>query len=142
MACKARRWPCFRVTISFTTNASFNGKKQRARSAGNHRPSQVCKKMENAFANDVLDFFRSQDSSVRLGILEFYLIGPPVESTYLLWNAEEDTRLSLRARQAAVVLDMFFWSKKNAYVSFELAHRQTAKLFKRLYLNKACPART
>ena len=40
--------------------------------------------MENAFANDVLAFFRSQDSHVRLGILEFYLIGPPVEDVLAL----------------------------------------------------------
>ena len=96
--------------------------------------------MENAFTKEVLRFFHAQEKSVRLGILEFYVIGPPVESMYLFWNAEDDERLSMRARKAAVLLETFFHSKRNAYVSFELAHRQTAKLFKRLYLNKECPA--
>ena len=89
--------------------------------------------MENQFAETVLEFFHKQEKSVRLGILEYYSYSPP-DGMYLFWSAHRDKRLSKNAQKASILLDEFFLTKKNNYVSFELAHRQTAKLFKRLYL--------
>ena len=94
--------------------------------------------MENQFAETVLEFFHKQEKTVRLGILEYYAFDPP-EGMYLFWSASKDERLSENAQKASVILDNFFCSKKNNYVSFELAHRQTAKIFKRLYLDRVTP---
>ena len=91
--------------------------------------------MENQFAETVLEFFHTQEKSVRLGMLEYYCYSPP-DGMYLFWSAHKDERLSTNAQKASIILDEFFLTKKNNYVSFELAHRQTAKLFKRLYLEK------
>jgi len=91
--------------------------------------------MENQFAETVHEFFMKQDKSTRLGILEYYCHEPP-NQMYLMWAASLDPRLSRNAQQASVVLDNFFLTNKNNYISFELAHRQAAKLFKRLYLNR------
>ena len=90
--------------------------------------------MENQFADTVHDFFVLQNVPTRAGILEYYTHNPP-EGMFLFWSAREDPRLSEKAKQASVVLDEFFLRNKNNFVSFELAHRQTAKLFKRNYLN-------
>ena len=95
--------------------------------------------MENQFAVQVHEFFVSQNEATRLGILEFYTHGPP-NNMYLLWAASHDNRLSERAKQASVLLDSFFLSNKNNYISFELAHRQAEKLFKRKYLDRHVPA--
>ena len=91
--------------------------------------------MENQFAVTVHEFFMSQDESTRLGILEYYSHEPP-NKMYLFWTASHDERLSLNARKASIVLDTFFLSNRNNFISFELAHRQAAKLFKRNYLDK------
>ena len=91
--------------------------------------------MENQFATKVHDFFMSQNERTRLGMLEYYNVGPP-HNLYLFWAASHDERLSERAQRASVLLDEFFLSNKNNYISFELAHRQAEKLFKRLYLRK------
>ncbi len=91
--------------------------------------------MENQFAETVLEFFYKQEKSVRLGILQYYAFEPP-NGMYLFWSAHKDERLSKNAQKASIILDEFFLTKKNNYVSFELAHRQTSKLFKRLYLEK------
>ena len=91
--------------------------------------------MENQFATKVHDFFMSQNERTRLGILEYYNEGPP-NNLYLFWAASQDERLSERAQRASVLLDEFFLSNKNNYISFELAHRQAEKLFKRRYLQR------
>lgn len=91
--------------------------------------------MENQFAVTVHEFFMSQNETTRLGILEYYTHDPP-NKMYLLWAASHDKRLSSRAQQASILLDNFFLSNKNNFISFELAHRQAAKLFKRKYLDK------
>lgn len=91
--------------------------------------------MENQFAETVHEFFMKQDKSTRLGILEYYCHDPP-NQMYLLWAASHDPQLSPNAQRASVLLDNFFLSNKNNYISFELAHRQAAKLFKRRYLNR------
>lgn len=91
--------------------------------------------MENQFAESLHEFFLEQNKDTRLGILEYYSHTPP-ENMYLFWNARFDERLSKNAKSASQVLDLFFLSKKNTYISFELAHRQAQKLFKRLYLDK------
>ena len=86
--------------------------------------------MENQFAVTVHEFFMAQDEQTRLGILEYYTHDPP-NQMYLLWAASHDERLSTNARKASVILDTFFLSNRNNFISFELAHRQAAKLFKR-----------
>ena len=91
--------------------------------------------MENQFAVTVHEFFMAQDEQTRLGILEYYTHDPP-NQMYLLWAASHDERLSTNARKASVILDTFFLSNKNNFISFELAHRQAAKLFKRKYLDR------
>lgn len=92
--------------------------------------------MENQFANQLLnEFFMKQDSATRLGILEYYCHEPP-EGMFLFWAASHDERLSEKAQRASILLDEYFLTNKNNYVSFELAHRQAAKLFKRLYLDR------
>ena len=95
--------------------------------------------MENQFADRVHEFFVSHDARIRLGILEYYAHDPP-EGMYLFWAATHDSRLSENAKRASVLLDEFFLSNRNNFISFELAHRQTAKLFKRNYLNINVPA--
>ena len=94
--------------------------------------------MENQFAIQVHEFFMAQDEQTRLGILEYYTHGPP-NKMYLLWAASHDERLSQNARKASVILDTFFLSNRNNFISFELAHRQAAKLFKRNYLDRNVP---
>ena len=91
--------------------------------------------MENQFAEHVHAFFMEQDASMRLGILEYYAHDPP-DGMYLFWAASHDERLSKKGRKASVLLDTFFLTTQNNYVSFELAHRQASKLFKRNYLNR------
>lgn len=91
--------------------------------------------MENQFAETIHDFFKKQDKNTRLGILEYYSHDPP-NQMYLLWAASHDPQLSENAQRASVLLDHFFLTNKNNYISFELAHRQAAKLFKRLYLKR------
>lgn len=95
--------------------------------------------MENQFAVKVHDFFMSQNETTRLGILEYYAHQPP-SNMYLFWAASHDERLSERARKASLLLDEFFLSKRNDYISFELAHRQASKLFRRKYLDRHVPA--
>ena len=94
--------------------------------------------MENQFAITVHDFFIAQDEQTRLGIMEYYTHDPP-NKMFLLWAASHDERLSQNARKASVILDTFFLGNKNNFISFELAHRQAAKLFKRNYLHKDVP---
>ena len=91
--------------------------------------------MENQFVEEVEEFFQQQTDSVRLGILQYYVYEPP-DGMYLFWNAKTDDRLSDTAKKAALELDAFFLSRRNSYVSFELAHRQVSKHFKRKYLNR------
>lgn len=91
--------------------------------------------MENQFADRVHEFFLSHDAPTRLGILEYYAHDPP-DGMYLFWAASHDPRLSEKAKRASVLLDYFFLNNQNNFVSFELAHRQSAKLFKRNYLNR------
>ena len=90
--------------------------------------------MENSFAVKVHNFFLSQNEKTRSGILEYYSLDPP-DGMYLFWNVSQDDRLQDIGKEASIILDNFFLSEKNNYVSFELAHRQAAKLFKRYYQN-------
>ena len=95
--------------------------------------------MENQFAERLVhEFFLKQEASTRLGILEYYCYDPPAEcqGMYLFWAASHDERLSERAQKASVVLESYFLTHRNAYISLELAHRQAKKIFKRLYLEK------
>lgn len=95
--------------------------------------------MENQFAEKLVnDFFLKQHATTRLGILEYYCYEPPEECNgmYLFWAASQDERLSERAQKASVVLEEYFLSNRNAYISLELAHRQAKKVFKRLYLER------
>ena len=91
--------------------------------------------MENQFAESVHEFFLSQNEKTRLGILEYYAHQPP-NKMYIFWAATHDQRLSEGAKKASVLLDDFFLSNKNNYISFELAHRQAAKLFRIKYLDR------
>lgn len=95
--------------------------------------------MENQFAERVHEFFLSQNEKTRLGILEYYAHHPP-NKMYIFWAATHDKRLSEGAKKASVLLDNFFLSNKNNYISFELAHRQAAKLFRTRYLDRHVPA--
>ena len=91
--------------------------------------------MENQFAVKVHEFFMSQNDTMRLGILEYYAHQPP-NNMYLFWAASHDARLTERAKKASVLLDDFFLSNRNNYISFELAHRQASKLFRSKYLDR------